>query len=208
MDNATMQTLGVQAGSTTGTTPRQGGLGAMSGQDFFRVLVAQLANQDPLEPTSSQELLQQMSSIREIELSSTLTDSLKTLTGQQQFGAGATMIGQYVVGRPGADGQTVSGKVLAVRFETDGRIMLQLDSGADLDMSELATVTSVQQAAQQLVGERVQGIDTRDTKKPEPVEGIVTGVRTDNGEVLLELDSGQDLRFLDVLSVGATNEAT
>jgi len=206
MDDTVTQALGIQTGSTAGTTARQAGLGAMSGQDFFRVLVAQLANQDPLEPTSSQELLQQMSSIREIELSSTLTDSLKTLTGQQQFGAGATMIGQYVVGQPDSNGQAASGKVMAVRFEPDGRIMLQLDSGADLDMAKLATVTSVQQAAEELVGLYVQGADTRDPKKTEPVDGVVTGVRTDDGDVLLELDSGEELRFLDVLSIGMPDE--
>ena len=76
----------------------------------------------------------------------------------------------------------------------------------DLDMAKLATVTSVQQAAEELVGLYVQGADTRDPKKTEPVDGVVTGVRTDDGDVLLELDSGEELRFLDVLSIGMPDE--
>ena len=202
-----METTAVQEGSAAVGASQARGFGELDGADFFKVLIAQLVNQDPLEPTSNQELLQQMSSIREIELNTNLTDSLKSLSEQQQLGSASSLIGRFVTGQPGPDGEVVSGKVLAIRFATDGQILLQLDSGVELEMSRLDTVTSIEQAAAELIGKLVRGVDTRDPDSPTPKEGVVTAVRTDGTETLLELDSGEQLRFLDVVEIASTNDA-
>ncbi|UCG16769.1 MAG: hypothetical protein JSV19_01780 [Phycisphaerales bacterium] len=202
-----METTAVQEGSAAVAASQPKGFSELDGADFFKVLIAQLVNQDPLEPTSNQELLQQMSSIREIELNANLTQSLQSLSEQQQLGSASSLIGRFVTGQPGPDGQVISGKVLAIRFATDGQILLQLDSGVELEMSKLDTVTSIEQAAGELVGKLVRGVDTRDPGDPTPKEGVVTAIRTDGNETLLELDSGEQLRFLDVLEVGSTNDA-
>lgn len=89
---------------------------AMDSQDFFKLLITQLTNQDPFEPTGNDELLRQISSIRDIELSTTLTDSLRSLTGQQRFTSASTLIGQFVTGVPGPDGVVDSGLVIGIRF--------------------------------------------------------------------------------------------
>jgi len=63
------------------------------------------------------------------------------------------------------------------------------------------------QAAEALVGQSVMGIDQRDPKKPQVVEGVVTAARVDDkGEAFLELDTGGELRLRDLVSVttGAT----
>ena len=108
---------------------------SLIGDDFLKLLVAQLANQDPLNPTSNESLLQQLSSIREIELSQTLSDSLKTLTQNQRYGAVAALIGKHVVGSVGdgsSGSQSVSGTVTGIRFGPDGSVTLELDSGVHL----------------------------------------------------------------------------
>lgn len=203
-----MQTTAIPTGSTIASVANENGISELGGEDFFKLLIAQLVNQDPLEPTSNQELLQQVSSIREIELNSTLVDSLKSLTGQQRFGAASSLIGQYATGRADASGESQSGIVVAVRFTPEGSVVLQLDSGAELELEQLATVTSAENAARELIGKFVQGVDTRDPQRPASVEGVVTNVVAgDGGEIQLDLDTGEQLRFRDVIAVESATAA-
>ena len=166
----------------------------------------QLRNQDPLEPVDNAELLGQISSIREIELSTTLTESLRLLTGQQRFASASSLIGQYVTGLAGADGMAESGIVVGVRFADAGQPILQLSNGNEIPLEQVSTIESPLRAAEALVGQPIVGLDRRDPADPQVVEGIVTGVRFDTqGEVLLELDTGQDLRFRDFVRVAPTD---
>lgn len=176
----------------------------MGSEDFLKLLIMQLRNQDPLEPVGNEELLRQISSIREIELSTTLTDSLRALTGQQHFASASSLIGQYVTGLPDEDGAAVSGIVVGVRFADEGRAILRLADGSEMPLEQVSTIEPPLRAAEALIGQAVIGLDRRDPANPEVVEGIATGVRVDtSGEVLLELDTGQDLRFRDIVSVVA-----
>ena len=179
-------------------------IAALGSDDFFRLLIAQLANQDPLEPVGNEELLGQISSIREIELSATLTESLRSLTSQQGFGSASALIGRYVTGLPGPDGVVESGLVVGLRIAADGRPVLQLSGGAELSLDRFATIELTVSAGEALGGKSIVGVDRRDPADPELVEGVVTGVRVDeNSEVLLELDTGEDLRLRDFVSVAA-----
>lgn len=178
------------------------GMSALGSQDFLKLMLAELTNQDPLEPTDNEALLRQISSIRDIELSTSLTDSIRQLTGQQQIGSSSALIGQFVTGMPGDDGAVVSGMVVGVRFSEGGRPLLQLSNGAEIPLEKVASVQPAQQAAEQLVGATVVGVDRRKADEPELVEGVVSGVSvTGTGEVLIELDTGANLRLRDVLSV-------
>lgn len=194
--NATTLLAPTNVANTVESLP---GLGS---QDFLKLLVAQLTNQDPLDPTSNQELFQQIASIREIELSTTLTDSLRTLTGQQRFSSASLLIGQYVTSLPDPNGLEDRGVVVGVRFAVDGRPILLLGSGAELHLDRLSTIESPLRAGEALVGKKIIGVDRRDPSDPRAVEGVVTGVRMDDGgDVVLELDSGDDLRLADVMTV-------
>ena len=183
-------------------TNSAGSLPGLDSQDFLKLLVTQLTIQDPLEPTDNKELFQQISSIREIELSTTLTDSLRALTGQQRFASASSLIGQHVTSVPGPDGLVDRGVVVGVRFAQDGQPILLLGSGIQLPLDRVSTIESPLRAGQELIGQKVVGMDRRDPSEEQLVEGIVTAARVDDaGEVLIELDSGYDLRLTDVLSL-------
>lgn len=186
--------------TATAQSSPTGGLGA---DDFLKLLVTQLTNQDPLSPTSNADLLQQLSSIRDIQLSTSLVDSLTALTGSQRYGAAAALIGKHVTGRIGDEVngfQSVGGAVVGIHFNADGSIALELDSGVQLPMDQLQSVTSPQHAAESLIGRLVRGLEGTDDEDPEVIEGIVTAVRTDDrGEVVLELDTGEELSLSDVV---------
>jgi len=177
-------------------------MASLGTQDFLKLMLTELTNQDPLEPTDNEALLRQISSIRDIEMSTSLTDSIRQLTGHQQIGSASALIGQFVSGLPGEDGSIAAGLVMGVRFAEGGKPLLQLSSGAEIPLESVASVIPAQQAAEQLVGATVMGVDRRKSGEPEIVEGVVSGVsQTGTGEVLVELDTGANLRLRDVLTV-------
>lgn len=183
-----------------GAAPSKNSFSALDSEDFFGLLITQLTNQDPFEPTGNEELFNQIASIRDIELSTALTESLETLTGQQRFGAASSLIGRFVTGASGSDGMPHSGIVTGVRFDAKGEAVLQLGDGTEMALADVTTIEAAESAAESLIGTTVFGVDTRDPSDVRAVEGIVTSARTDErGETVVELDTGEDIRFRDVL---------
>lgn len=184
-----------------------GSMDALTSEDFMKLLVTQLTNQDPMEPMGNEELLRQISSIRDIELSTNLSDALTRLTGQQHFSSASGLIGQYVTTTPDASGASISGVVIGVRFNEAGDATLVLADGSETPLKNVATIEAPLQAGEALVGQNVFGVDRRDSAEPRAVQGVVTGARTDDqGEVVLELDTGESLRLRDV--IGVTQDAS
>lgn len=188
--------------NTTGAVGSANSFAGLDSEDFFKLLVTQLTNQDPFEPTGNEELLQQISSIRDIELSTTLTQSLARLSGQQQFGSASALIGQHVSGAPRADGEAIRGLVVGVRFDAGGQPVLLLANGSEMPLDQVSTIEPPIRAAEALVGQTIIGVDQRDPRNSQVVEGLVMAATVDeHGEILLELDSGDDLRFRDLVTV-------
>ena len=197
------------AAPTRSAAPSVGGLTA---DDFFKLLITQLTNQDPLEPTSNQELMEQISAIRDIDLSMTLVQSLKTLTGQQRFAAAPALMGKYVtaaVDPLNPELAPPAGIVVGVRYQPDGQILLQLDTGAELPLDRIESVAKATTSADSLIGMSVTGIDSADPTSVALISGIVTEIRTDaTGRVTLELDTGEALALTDLLSTESGEGAT
>ncbi len=174
----------------------------LSSEEFVKIMVEELTNQDPFEPSDSAAILEQISSIRSIESQNTLEASLESLVLQNSVSQAGTMIGKYVKGLD-ADNDAVEGIVTSLRIE-DGKPVLQLDNGVSLDFDRVTDVNNLTDAdtviiqqllnnlaildSSNLVGKLVAGVDA-DNK---PVEGVVTSVELEeNGDITLELDTGQ-----------------
>ncbi|MCG3137975.1 MAG: hypothetical protein HJJLKODD_01831 [Phycisphaerae bacterium] len=193
--------LANQATGSSGTTERTGfeGLGS---NDFFKLIITQLLQQDPLKPTDNQQLLQQISTIREMEMNQGLSDSLRTLMEQQRFGSASTLLGQYVESNIALDStgsNFAQGLVVGVRFGADGQAILQLDDGNNVPLSRLTSVTSLQQKAQSLVGQMIQA-HIMEAGESQPVDGVVTEAKQIDGQWILELDNGKQVPILAVES--------
>jgi flagellar basal-body rod modification protein FlgD len=200
METATISPSFSATASVQATDP----LGSLATDDFFNLLITQLTNQDPLEPTGNEELLQQIASIRDIELSTSLTESLSRLSGNQQFASAASLIGKYVKSIPDDSGVIKAGIAVGVRFDTEGEPILQLSDGGELPLNQVATIEPPTGVAERLMGTNVTGLNAADPTSTVPVQGIVTGVRLgETGEVLLELDTGETMRFRDVVGQSA-----
>ena len=106
-----------QASSSQATQEVQNGLSSLASDDFMKLLITQLQNQDPTEPMKNDELLGQLSMMRDlqsnIELSQTLKTMSESLTASlvsQQLSAAASLIGKSVTGTVGDD-QEITGIV-------------------------------------------------------------------------------------------------
>ncbi len=112
---------------------------SLNSSDFIQMMITQLQNQDPIQPTDSNALLQQMSAIGQMESSSNLATTLQSLTLQNQIGAASSLIGKTVTGQD-TDGNSLSGLVNSVQVTQSG-VTLNLDTGKTLALSNLTMIS-------------------------------------------------------------------
>lgn len=107
---------------------------------FLTLLVSQLQNQDPLNPTSDDQLLSQMSEIGQLQSATTLQTSLQSMVLQNQISSAGNLIGKYVQGLD-SQGNQQQGVVNSVAVKSDG-IYLELDNNQELSMSNVTSITT------------------------------------------------------------------
>lgn len=125
---------------TSGTqqTARPTGMSALSSEDFSKIIFTELSNQDPMSPNDTNALLQQVSTLRSIQADTDLSDRLKSLVRQNQFAAGATLLGKRVSGISDQN-QRASGTVKAVSNTADGAVVT-LSTGERIPMTSLDSI--------------------------------------------------------------------
>lgn len=117
-----------------------GGLGDLSSDEFLDIILTELTNQDPLAPNDTQALLDQVSSLRNIESQISLEESLQELVLQNSLSQAGSLIGKTVEGTA-EGGEQLTGTVSSVRVN-DGETTLQLDTGRQLKMSALSLIAT------------------------------------------------------------------
>jgi flagellar basal-body rod modification protein FlgD len=83
-------------GSTTGTQSTSGDNLNLSSSDFLKLFLAQLQNQNPLEPTSSDQFLQQTAQFSTVQGITQMNQSITQMLSFQQLTQGADLIGKKV----------------------------------------------------------------------------------------------------------------
>jgi flagellar hook assembly protein FlgD len=94
--------------STSSTKPT--GYDALDTQAFMKLLISELSNQDPTQPMDSSQIVQQISQIRSIQATDTLTTSLQAVVLGQNMVAANSFMGHAIAGLSD-DGKQVSGVV-------------------------------------------------------------------------------------------------
>lgn len=108
--------------------------------DFLNMMITQLQNQDPMNPTNSDQLMSQMSAIGQMESASNLDTTLSGLGTQTQIGSASSLLGKKVQGID-SNSSSVSGVVTAVQVASTG-VSLQLDGGDTVSLSNISSITS------------------------------------------------------------------
>jgi len=118
-------------GSSTPATPTDPSsampMDQLGGDTFLKLMVAQLRNQDPMNPTDSTQFLAQTAQFTTVEkLTSMAAQTTQALTLQRDLGA-AGMVGRTVT-YTATDGSPTQGAVGSVRFTDAGPV---LEVGSD-----------------------------------------------------------------------------
>jgi len=88
-------------------------------QSFLKMMIAELQNQDPLNPMDNSKMLEQISQIRAITANDALTGSVNAMRMGQSMATAAGLLGKTVIGLD-VVGQETVGIVDKVAFE-DGK---------------------------------------------------------------------------------------
>jgi flagellar basal-body rod modification protein FlgD len=119
--------------SVTNNTP-----GAQLGKDdFLKMLVAQMQNQDPSNPTDDTQMAAQLAQFSSLEQMTNVAQSMDALSATMTLGQSFTLIG-HEIAYTGQDGKLTSGVVDGVSV-TDGAPTLDVD-GVSVDPSAVAAV--------------------------------------------------------------------
>ncbi len=132
---ATTSPSSVLDNTSSKPTTKASGFSSLTSEQFTKIILTELGNQDPLSPSDTGALLQQLSSIRNIQSSMDLSDKLGALVSDNQFASASNVIGK-VVGGVSDDNSRAVGKVISVS-KTDGTTFLNLNTGKRIPMNNL-----------------------------------------------------------------------
>ena len=134
--------------TTSATTAASGNsttLKGLTSGDFLKLMIQQLQQQDPLNPTDSNQLLSQMSQISSLQSNTELQQTLESVALQQTIGSAGNLIGKTISGLDD-NGNTQQGIVTSVKV-ADQKVRLELDTGHDLPMANVTQVAASSNAS-------------------------------------------------------------
>jgi flagellar basal-body rod modification protein FlgD len=139
--------------STTGTAASAPALASaakgLGKDDFLKLLMAQLQNQDPSKPMDDTQMVAQMAQFSALEATQQLSATIQQSNNVQTIFQAGAMIGKYVQA-DAPDGTTTTGAVSGVSFTTTAGVTsptLQVN-GKDIDYSTIVKVSGSAIAAQ------------------------------------------------------------
>lgn len=135
-----MNASAITSASTTAPNTVKSKNFELKAEDFIKMMITQLQNQDPMEPAKNEELLAQMSQIGQLQSSTMMQESLKGLVMQNQIGSAGNLIGKTVQGMDDQN-EPIKGIVNSVRVEGD-KLFLELDSGKRLSMDRVTGIAT------------------------------------------------------------------
>ena len=110
---------------------------------FLQLMITELTNQDPLNPMDNTQLVQQISTIREISATTKLTDTLSAVQTGQSLTTASSLIGKKVTALTDK-GESVTGIVdrisVSVDEKSDQRSYRVHVGEADIDLKNVREV--------------------------------------------------------------------
>jgi flagellar basal-body rod modification protein FlgD len=120
-----------------------GSTGQLGKQDFLKLLMAQMQNQDPMKPMDDSAMIAQMAQFAALEETQSLKAVIQQSSNNQTVSQAANLIGKYIRADQ-SDSTSITGAVTGVRFEkTDGAVtpVVQV-GGKDVVYSTINQISS------------------------------------------------------------------
>jgi len=136
LDDASRAALGLSPVTTPVKQTLDGTPNGLGKDDFLKLLLAQLSNQDPLKPMEDKEFIAQLAQFNSLEQMQQVNTHLIDMLAGMSLSQASSMIGKFV------EAGQVSGVVNAVTM-ADGKAKLTLDTDQGAVQVALAQVTRV-----------------------------------------------------------------
>ena len=129
--------------ATTATTPKTAATSAagpsLGKDDFLKLLVGQLKNQDPLNPTSDTDFIGQMAQFSQLEQTTNMATANSEQVAQQSGARAVSLLGRNVT-YPDASGVSTTGVVEKVEWSA-GKPTLTVGGVPAIDPNSVTAVS-------------------------------------------------------------------
>lgn len=115
--------LGTNLDNPVSRTQRPDAFSSLSSGEFMKVIFAELKQQDPLQPSDTSKMLEQLSNLRSIQSDVDLQSKLQSLVSQNQLASAGQLLGTVVSGL-NEQNQRVEDEVRSVVRGTDGTTLV------------------------------------------------------------------------------------
>ena len=123
------------------TTSSKGGITAATGKDqFMKLLVNELRQQDPLDPVKDREFVSQLTELSTLESIENLNTTFTQMMQIQQLSQGANLIGKTVKFKAADTGDTLSGIVQGLETK-DSKVQIVTADGTRVALDGILGVT-------------------------------------------------------------------
>ncbi|MCM3022497.1 flagellar hook assembly protein FlgD [Heyndrickxia ginsengihumi] len=207
MANTVNSDLYLNSTQNTSNTTRETG-STLGKDDFLKLLMTQLENQDPTNPMDDTQFIAQMAQFSSLEQMTNMTDQMQKL---QQI-TYSQFVGKDVSWQKSTDSDASSttnqsasgtGKISSVSFNDDGSVSFTLQDGTVLSSDDISKITddstsnSTLVQASYLIGKHI----TWQNDNNEDESATVTAVSVKDGSSLLTLDNGDTITSDQILKI-------
>jgi len=130
---STTQTAGTTGAAKTTTGP------SLGKDDFLKLLVGQLKNQDPMNPSSDTDFIGQMAQFSQLEQTTNMADANAELVAQQSGARAVALLGRSVTYPDASTGVSTTGVVEQVSW-AGGLPSLTVGGVAGIDPQSVTAV--------------------------------------------------------------------
>jgi flagellar basal-body rod modification protein FlgD len=191
--------------STLQTKKREGGNDILGKDDFLKILMTQLQNQDPMNPMQDKDFIAQMATFSSLEQMTNLTKTMEKFVenqNQSQLISYNQFVGKQVTWHKISDAETDDapeitegqGIVKGIRFKEDN-IEFVMEDGTTLAPGNVSQVNDVASSdvslvnASMLIGKKVTWEDEVGEKT-----GIVQSVSSKDSHIWIHTDGGEKVK--------------
>ena len=119
------------------------GKSSLGKDDFLKLLIAQLRNQDPMKPMEDREFIAQMAQFSSLEATQNLSKVMESNFQMQMVAQAGGLVGKWVQADY-ANGQSVKGEVKAVTLTTKDGVTSPklLVDGYEVDLKDVRAIAA------------------------------------------------------------------
>lgn len=135
----TTTTTATTAVTGTSQTSKTAANNILGKDDFLKLMVAQMKNQDPMNPADDKDNIAQMAQFSSLEQITNLANATQELANRMSLTQNVGLLGHDVT-YTGTDGTAVTGTVDGLDLETNGTTTLSVAGKTGIDPTKITSV--------------------------------------------------------------------